>query len=172
MRVSVRAARDDDWTLLIPLLVGMGGHRGQQELSYARFLRLADDPAWLVVVADDGEGLVGYAAAQDYGDHLRAGKEGRVARLHDVYVVPKSRNAGVGRQLMDVVVHWASTRVRHLQWQAHETRAAPFYERLGYRGEPCPQPDHPEFEITFSRFQPAASHGVQREGKQSRRRPV
>jgi hypothetical protein len=50
---------------------------------------------------------------------------------------------------MDAVVEWASPRVRHLQWQAHETRAAPFYERLGYRGSPCPQPDHPEFEITF-----------------------
>jgi hypothetical protein len=39
--------------------------------------------------------------------------------------------------------------VRYLQWQAHESRAAPFYQRLGYQGAPCPQPDYPEFEIDF-----------------------
>jgi GNAT superfamily N-acetyltransferase len=150
MGVSVRAARRDDWAQMWPLLVGMGGVRGdEEEQTHTRFLRLADDPAWLIIVADDGQRLDGYAAAQDYGDHLRAGKQGRVARLHDVYVVPTSRNAGVGRLLMDAVVKWAATRVRYLQWQAHESRSAPFYQKLGYQGQPCPQPDYPEFEIKF-----------------------
>src|SRR5207248_250190 len=97
----------------------------------------------------DGERLLGYAAAQDYGDHLRAGKEGRVARLHDLYVREHDRRLGVGTLLMEAVVHWASGRVRYLQWQAHEISAAPFYTRLGYQGEPCPQPEYPSFEITF-----------------------
>lgn len=106
-------------------------------------------PPGLIVVAGEGTRLLGYAAAQDHGDHLRAGKEGRVARLHDVYVAPDARHTGVGRLLMEAVVRWASTRVRYLQWQAHESESAPFYERLGYRGDPCPQPDYPEFEVTF-----------------------
>lgn len=38
----------------------------------------------------------------------------------------------------------------HLEWQAHEQRSAPFYERLGYRGMPCPQPDYPTFVIDFA----------------------
>ena len=50
---------------------------------------------------------------------------------------------------MEVVVQWASHRVRYLQWQAHESRSASFYERLGYRGDPCPQPEYSDFEITF-----------------------
>ena len=112
-------------------------------------MRLADDPYWLIVIAADGDRLVGYAAAQDYGDHLRGGKQGRVARLHDLYVTTGSHRSGVDRLLMAAVVSWAADHVAHLQWQAHESRSAPFYEHLGYRGEPCPQPDYPEFEITF-----------------------
>lgn len=50
---------------------------------------------------------------------------------------------------MAAVVDWAGERVRWLEWQGHHERAAPFYERLGYRGQPCPQPDYPTFEIEF-----------------------
>ncbi|MDZ5445397.1 hypothetical protein U2F26_22145 [Micromonospora sp. 4G57] len=40
-------------------------------------------------------------------------------------------------------------RVRYLEWQAHRERAAPFYERLGHRGESCPQPEYPTFILDF-----------------------
>lgn len=148
MATSVRSALAQDWPQLWPLLVGMG-NVDDEDLASQRFRRVVTDRAWLVVVAEDDGRLVGYATAQDHGDHLRAGHEGRVARLHDMYVDPARRGTGVGRLLMGAVVGWASTRVRHLQWQPHETRAVPFYEKLGYRGSSCPQPDHPEFEISF-----------------------
>lgn len=148
VRVEMRPARPEDWPRLWPLLAGMGV-RDPEQPTLERFLRLVAEPYWFIVVAADGDRLLGYAAVQDYGDHLRGGKEGRVARLHDLYVCPDSRNAGIGRRLMEAAVGWASDRVRYLQWQAHESRAAPFYERLGYRGQACPQPDYPEFEITF-----------------------
>lgn len=148
VRVEIRPARHDDWRRLWPLLADMGVGDKEQP-AHERFLRLAAQPCWFIVVAADGDQLLGYAAAQDYGDHLRGGKEGRVARLHDLYVCPNNRNSGVGRLLMEAVVCWASDRVRYLQWQAHEVRSAPFYDHLGYRGEPCPQPDFPEFEIKF-----------------------
>jgi GNAT superfamily N-acetyltransferase len=96
--------------------------------------------------AGGGE-LVGYAAVQDYGPTLRGGDDHRMARLHDLYVVPHRRRAGVGRALMAAVFDWAGPRVRYLEWQAHRDRAAPFYERLGYRGDPCPQPEYPTFEV-------------------------
>jgi len=50
---------------------------------------------------------------------------------------------------MAAVVEWAGQRVRHLEWQAHQNRAAMFYERLGYRGDPCPQPEYPTFQVDF-----------------------
>ncbi|WP_234039824.1 hypothetical protein [Micromonospora coerulea] len=40
---------------------------------------------------------------------------------------------------------WAAGPVRYLEWQAHHERAAPFYERLGHRGQSCPQPEYPTF---------------------------
>lgn len=69
--------------------------------------------------------------------------------MHDLFVVPQARRQGGGRALMQEAVTWAGGRVRYLEWQAHETRAAPFYERLGYHGEACPQPDYRTFELTF-----------------------
>jgi GNAT superfamily N-acetyltransferase len=64
-------------------------------------------------------------------------------------VRPGRRLAGVGRALMAAVSQWAGQRVRYLEWQAHRERAASCYQRLGYRGDPCPQPDYPSFEIDF-----------------------
>ena len=48
------------------------------------------------------------------------------------------------------VLNWArKERVNWLQWQASES-AVKFYEKLGYSGDPCPDPEHPFFEIEFS----------------------
>ena len=153
MDVDVRPAVAGDWTGLWPLLVGMGVPTGEDEASVSgRFAAMVRDPSWCLPVAFEEPsvgGLVGYAAAQDFGAPLRSGAAGHVARLHDLYVSPSTRQAGVGAALLGAVVEWASGRVRYLQWQAHETEAAPFYERLGHVGSPCPQPEYPEFEIAF-----------------------
>lgn len=69
--------------------------------------------------------------------------------IKEKVVATESRRTAVRRALMQSVVTWAAGTVRYLEWQAHETRAAPFYKQLGYRGGPCPQPDYPFFEITF-----------------------
>lgn len=107
------------------------------------------------MVAEQASALVGYAAAQDYGPRLRASAAGRFGRLHDVYVTADRRRGGLGRSLMLAVESWASSRVAYLHWQAHHERSDPFYEALGYRGDPCPQPEYPEFEIAFgSRSEP------------------
>jgi GNAT superfamily N-acetyltransferase len=147
--MPVRRVVPQDWPELWPLLVGMGV-RDSETVVKKRFERLTAVDSWFITVHDPADGpLLGYAGAQDYGDHLRAGRLGRVARLHDLFVEPAARRRGVGRELVASVVDWASTRVAHLQWQAHEGDAAAFYEHLGYRGEPCPQPDYPEFEVSF-----------------------
>ena len=148
MTIHVREATDADWNGLWPLFLGMGT-ASNEAAAKSRFDRLSVGGSWLIVVALDDSDYLGYGAAQDYGEHLRAGRDGRAARLHDLFVIESRRRNGVGRALMDAVVEWARVRVSYLQWQAHEERSAPFYERLGYRGDPCPQPDYPEFEIAF-----------------------
>jgi GNAT superfamily N-acetyltransferase len=147
--MGVRELTVDDWAGLWPLVKGFGTEFSEAE-SRGYFEELVDDPRWVALGYDDGGELIGYAAVQDYGTHLRAGRRHH-GRLHDLYVVPERRRGGVGRALMDAVEAWASTRVRYLEWQGHHERAAPFYEKLGYRGEPCPQPDYPTFEIDFGR---------------------
>ena len=120
-----------------------------EPVARSRFRTLLEDPLWSIFVADDEGELLGYAAAQDRGTHLRYGDAHRMARLHDLFVAEGRRQSGVGRALLDAVRDWASTRVRYLEWQAHETRSAPFYQRLGYQGVACLQPDYPTFVIDF-----------------------
>lgn len=148
METGTRRAEVADWADLWPLLQGMGTGVGEEE-SRRTYARLLADERWLIVLAARGATIAGYAAAQDYGPHLRTGQGRGTARLHDMYVAAHQRQSGVGRLLMNAVIDWAGKRVSYLQWQAHEAHSAPFYERLGYRGDPCPQPDYPEFEIDF-----------------------
>jgi GNAT superfamily N-acetyltransferase len=146
--MGVRELGLEDWAGLWPLVRGFGTEFGE-EASRGFFGELVSDPRWVALGYDDG-GLVGYAAVQSYGTHLRGGRW-YAGRLHDLYVVPERRRTGVGRALMEAVTEWASTRMRYLEWQAHHHRAAPFYEALGFPGEPCPQPDYPTFAIEFPR---------------------
>lgn len=138
----------NDWAALWPMLRGMGTD-DDEPTARRRCLELLGDPRWAVFGVGLSGRLVGYAAAQDYGPHFRYGDAHRLARLHDVYVDPAARRRGAGRALMDAVTAWAAEHVRYLEWQAGRDTAAPFYERLGYRGEPCPQPDYPTFVIDF-----------------------
>lgn len=149
MTIAVRDLTVEDWPQLWPMLRDMGVGDDPPEVHRDRFRRMLGDPRWSLLAAVDEDGLTGYAAAQDHGPHLRSGDAHRVARLHDLYVRPDRRRHGVGRALLAAVSDWAAGRVRYLEWQAHRDRAAPFYERLGHRGEPCPQPEYPTFILDF-----------------------
>ncbi|MFG1829449.1 GNAT family N-acetyltransferase [Micromonospora chersina] len=143
--ITVRELTGADWPRLWPMLRDMGVGDEPAEVHRERFLLLLADPRWALLGAVDDDGLTGYAAAQDHGPHLRSGDAHRTVRLHDLHVRPDRRRRGVGRALLAAVSEWAAGRARHLEWQAHRERAAPFYERLGHRGDPCPQPDYPTF---------------------------
>jgi GNAT superfamily N-acetyltransferase len=146
MGVSTRPLDAADWPAFWPMLHDMGTDDAEGT-ARARYEVLMADPRWAIIGADQGVGLVGYAAVQDYGPHLRLGNLHRIARLHDLYVQPASRRLGVGTALMKSAQTWASAHVRYLEWQAGQTSAAPFYERLGYHGNSCPQPDFPTFVV-------------------------
>jgi GNAT superfamily N-acetyltransferase len=92
--------------------------------------------------------VCGYAWVHDYGPHIRVGF--RTARLNDLFICEEYRRKGLGQQLFLAVRRWCETRnVKWLQWQSSE-KAIPFYESLGLKGNPCPDPGHPFFEIEFS----------------------
>ena len=138
----------DDWPVMWQMLLGMGTP-DDEATTRERYAAVMRDPLWVVLGAEiDGE-VVGYAAIQDYGPHLRIGDHHRLARMHDLFVFPDRQRQGVGRTLMDAVMEWAKPRVKHLEWQAGTHTSAPFYERIGYQGAPCPQPEYPTFNVDF-----------------------
>lgn len=144
--IAVRPARGSDWPQLWPLLEAMG-KSDTLEAVRARFESMSRSDEHVIVVASIDGTLIGYAWAQDRGAHLRA--RWRTVRLHDLFVLPGQRRRGVGRKLFESAKRWAEERqARWMEWQA-STDALGFYERLGLRGDPCPDPEHPFFEIEF-----------------------
>jgi GNAT superfamily N-acetyltransferase len=143
IRPAIHAERGN----ILPLLYGMGSVDADDKVK-TRFVQLIERPDHHLPIAIYNEELVGYAWAQDYGPHLRSGN--RTARLHDLFVRPDYRKLGVGTALFMAIKTWAEQAgIRYLEWQASQT-ALGFYERLGYKGDPCPQPDYPFFEIEFT----------------------
>jgi GNAT superfamily N-acetyltransferase len=141
----IRSVRPEEWGAILPLLHEMGGQ--SDEAARQRFAQISQsDDHYLPVVVDGGH-YTGYGWAQDYGAHLRSGD--RTARLHDLFVPSDRRRRGIGAALFTAVRAWAEGRgIRYLEWQASPA-AIPFYESLGYIGDPCPQPEYPFFEIEF-----------------------
>lgn len=152
--VAVRRLGAGELTAVWPLLYGMD-HGGASppagpvpEEVAARVARLYARAEQCLLGATVGDGLVGYAWAQDYGPGLR--RWWSVARLHDLYVAPAWRRRGVGRALFGAVREWATRQetVKYLEWQA-SLPALGFYERLGLRGDTRSDLEqHPYFEIT------------------------
>lgn len=147
-RPTVRSAVLEDWPRLWPLLRGMG-KTDTEARAKERFERITPRPDHYLPVALLDEEVAGYAWAQDHGAHLRSGAS--IVRMHDLYVDPPRRRRGAGSALVDAVRAWARGRgAVWLQWQASRD-ALPFYTRLGLTGDPCPDPEHPFFEIELGR---------------------
>lgn len=145
--IRVREATCDDFANALPMLTAMGNVAEVDPQLGERFANAAADPSHLLLVAERDGSLLGYVWAQDYGPHLRSGH--RTVRWNDLFVDQRARRQGVGRALFIEVEAWARKRgVRWLQWQASES-AVGFYERQGLKGDPCPDPTHPFFEIEF-----------------------
>ncbi len=147
VEIVVRPARETDWVGCWPLLQAMG-QVDAEEAVRQRFARVIGNPAEFLPVAEQKGVLAGYAWAHQGPVHLRAGRS--TVRMNDLFVTPEGRRHGVGRSLFNAVITWATEqRADWLEWQA-STAALPFYERLGYRGDPCPDPEHPFFEIALA----------------------
>lgn len=143
--VQIRPAQESDFEALVPLLKGFATTRenGLQE----RFLQVLSNPNMVFLVARLEEKILGYALAQGYGARLRSGEES--VRLHDLMVATDARKSGVGKALFFEVQNWTKARgARYLEWQS-SSQGVGFYQKLGFKGEACPQPEYPFFEIDF-----------------------
>jgi diamine N-acetyltransferase len=98
--------------------------------SFSPALQRAEiaDPAGLVLVADAGGRLLGYA-------HLVFG-EGDPVFLKRLYVLAEAKGSGLGRRLVERAAEAAGARgaagLRLGVWE-HNTSAIAFYERIGFR---------------------------------------
>ena len=116
----------------------------------ARFPTFCTHPDWALLGAFEGETLLGYAAAQDYGTDLRSGDSQRTAKLHDLYTHPDHRRKGVGRALMLGMEAWAKgCGLRYLFWYANLREATPAYVGMGYTPSEEVQEGYRFFEIDY-----------------------
>ncbi|GHO41977.1 GNAT family N-acetyltransferase [Ktedonospora formicarum] len=143
-KLDVRHAQPEDWQNILPLLMRNSDSEKEVKRRFEEYCRRSDHHLPVAFVDDH---LVGYGWVQNYGAHLRAGFQS--ARLHDLFVLPEYQKQGVGAVLFSSCKAWAQQAgVRYLEWQANQSSLG-FYQRLGYTGDPCPQPDYPFFEIDF-----------------------
>lgn len=147
MTPIVRPARPDDWPQFYPFLVGLDRPLDSLEAAYGRYQRKLASELECVLVAERSGLIVGIAMAHQWDEYLMSGR--KQIRFSTLEVLPEFRRQGVGRALFEGIHDWArSIGARWLEWYASPA-AVPFYERLGFRGDPCPQPEYPYFEIDF-----------------------
>lgn len=100
-----------------------------------RTLRLRiDDPGYECVVADEGEGLLGFVEIQT---EPRPAPVGNVVgiELTRLYVIPSAQGQGVGRLLLQAAHLLAAGRAARAMWLtawSGNERALRFYGRMGY----------------------------------------
>lgn len=136
-----------DWDQVRPMLIDMGFVDDPVRLA-ERFPAFCAHPDWALLGAERNGTLLGYAAAQDYGPHLRSGRQHQTAKLHDLYTLPEHRKHGVGRALMQGIEAWGRARgLRYIEWYANTVEASPAYQGMGYLGAPSGQDGFLYFEI-------------------------
>lgn len=89
-----------------------------------------DEPEFRVLVAEDADGLVGYALFYDAYEPAYAACG---VYLADLYVRPSARRCGLGRRLIAAVADHGRARGRRYVWwvaQAGNTEARAFYKTL------------------------------------------
>ena len=131
------------------MLIDMGFVEDETALA-ARFPACCQHPDWAMLGAFEGATLLGYAAVQDYGPHIRSGDSHRTAKLHDLYTAPDAQRRGVGRELMQAVEAWGKARgLRYVFWYANLREATPAYTGMGYTAGEEVQEGYRFFEIDF-----------------------
>jgi GNAT superfamily N-acetyltransferase len=135
--MNIRTARESDIPGLLDLIEELMLPPGSRPPSYTREaglegLRAAfESDAAAVLVAEDGEGIVGLATLYETFTAVRYGKR---CWLQDLVVTARRRSEGVGKALLDAATSWARGRgCTHLMLDSGiaRTDAHRFYRREG-----------------------------------------
>lgn len=109
-------------------------------LGVDAFVRYLTDPARTVLVAEEGEELLGYtmlvAGEPLDADVALAVATRPTAELSKCYVVPEAHGRGVATALVEATVEDAARRAAESVWlgvNQHNARANRFYARCGFR---------------------------------------
>jgi GNAT superfamily N-acetyltransferase len=134
---AIRAAEPDEEGRVVPLYEWLFAPPGSKPGSWderraAVALRQAiESHDSAVIVAEDGDELVGFCTAYQDMHSVRFGYR---AWVEDLAVHPERRSEGIGKALLDAAKAWARERgATHLELDSAETRtdAHRFYEREG-----------------------------------------
>jgi len=148
MDFKIREAVPTDWVHISSLLIERDLPLDSLEAAYQRYLHKLDSALECVLVAVVGGQQIGFAMAHQWDEYLMSGR--KQMRFSTLEVLPEYRQRGVGRALFEGIITWAKQcDATWLEWYASPSAIA-FYERLGFKGDPCPQPESPYYEIDFT----------------------
>ncbi len=110
--------------------------RSRTPIDYASFLgSQLDDPEAIILVAENGHGVIGYAYAAVEGYDYRS-LRGPAGVLHDLIVDPDHRGHGVGHRLLRAALSSLQSRGVPrvvLSTSARNERAQRLFECVGFR---------------------------------------
>lgn len=134
---TVGIAKPEDRELLVPLVLSFRDHLQQPSPSESEVAsslkRLLADPATdFIVAVSDERAPVGYAQVRYRYSLWVVGSE---AQLDDLFVVPRSRQSGLGSRLLEIAVAQArkrSCQVIGLSTNERNAEALRLYTRAGF----------------------------------------
>lgn len=128
--MHVRQATIQDTAQLAALSTQLGYSPSEPE-TRSRLSQLLELPTHLILVAEEGQQLAGWASAE-YRISMETGPRVEITGL---VVDASARRIGIGSMLVEQVEHWAVGRncpVLLVRSNVVREESHPFYERLGY----------------------------------------
>lgn len=126
----IRKATIDDAAQIWPLAEALATSYRPTRTAFTEILgRITADPQATVLVATDGERIIGYVHVLT---HEAFHADGTIGWVEELMVAPERRDSGAGRALMEAAESWARDRSDIAYLAVATRRAQGFYSSIGY----------------------------------------